>query len=149
MSSNSLKLNGDRTENILLSPETLRDGLGPSLSMFSLLGSQVAPQPKTNILWGLLDPDLSFSSQIGAVAKSLHFQLHRLILPLLLAGAHAVVVGALVNLKLVYGNALFLGLLCTNFQNCRRCRTPLNGSFFTFLIRLALPLSLKTSLAAC
>ena len=113
MTTNKLKLNGHKTEFILL----------------SIGGSCVSPSSSVRNLGVILDSELSMQPQISSVCKSAYFHLRNIarIRKYLTESAARSLVHAFVTSRIDYCNSLFLECLKHRCQNFKMCKTVMPG----------------------
>ena len=115
MSVNTLKLNPEKTEFILIGSKNNHKQLLPHFPI-NILGNQVSPAQSVRNLRVVFDSNFSFSDHVSQVIKSTRVHARDLyrIRPLLDLNTSVLLANALVSSRLDYCNSLFLSL--TDFQ---------------------------------
>ena len=108
MQRNRLKLNGDKTEVAVLSPEHLSS---PSLSSINIAGFEIEPSSVRNI-GVFFDKNLNLDSHISSICKSCLFHIHNIwkIRRWISLSACETLVHALISCRLDFCNSLLFGI---------------------------------------
>ena len=110
MTSHFLKLNGDKTEVLVISTPAMSRYIPPIVLQVG--GSAITPSGKVRDLGVTLDPTLQMEQHVLNVCKTTYYQLHNIfrIRKYLTVGATRTLVHALVTSMLDYCNSLLFGI---------------------------------------
>ena len=111
MTESHLKINGAKTEIIQLHANR-RKLARTTWTPPPILGQTITPSTKVKSLGVIFDSDMTMDAQIGSAISGSHhlLRLLRRVVPFIPKEDTAVVVGSIINSRLDYANALYLGL---------------------------------------
>ena len=109
MQRNKLKLNGDKTEVAVLSPEHLSP---PSLSSINIAGFEIEPSSSVRNIGVFFDKHLNLDSHISSICRSCLFHIHNKwkILRWISFSVCETLVHALISCRLDFCNSLLFGI---------------------------------------
>lgn len=111
MTTSSLKLNGSKTELLLLQANKNSKIMTPWTPP-SILGQTISPSTKAKSLGVIFDSGMTMDAQIGSVVSGSHhlLRLLRRLIPFIPEEDKAAIVGTIINSRLDYANSLYVGL---------------------------------------